>query len=177
MSSFFTTSATDNSAFTVVPGLASGPELPSADQVAIIRQIHMNFVDQHVKELEAARQEKEVEVKSVTEKMEREMEERDEINKRNTVSCIYNNYFGDSNLNNYQEYLREFWNEARSGRKAEADRAFLLDANLAKKTEECNGLTARVAALKKTLACVNVRASGQIQWQLDIDRLTYSKTT
>lgn len=63
--------------------------------------------------------------------------------------------FGRSN--NYQVYLREFWNAERLARKAEADRVILLDANLTKKTEECDALTARIASLKRALVSVNVR--------------------
>ncbi|KJA19780.1 hypothetical protein HYPSUDRAFT_56487 [Hypholoma sublateritium FD-334 SS-4] len=106
----------------------------------VTQQMHVDLVNQYVRDLEAARQEKEAEVKAVTERMERmerETEEMDEITQRN------------------MDYLREFWNEARLGRKVEADRAFLLDANLTKKTEECEGLTARIAMMKRALACAN----------------------
>ncbi|KJA13414.1 hypothetical protein HYPSUDRAFT_59905 [Hypholoma sublateritium FD-334 SS-4] len=152
MSGFPPTPATEHSDF--APGPSSVTPLPTSDGIrctshpggeeeilphTVTQQMHVDLV-QCVRDLEAARQEKEAAVKVATERierMEREGKEMDETTQRN------------------MDYLREFWNEARLGRKVEADRAFLLDANLTKKTDECEGLTARIAIMKRALACAN----------------------
>lgn len=174
MSDCSSTPATEHSDF--APGLGSSTELrPSdgvgctsrtggeeetlqqlRDQMTVTQQMHVDLVNEYVRDLEAARQEKEAEVQAVTERMEREAGEKDEISQRNIVRCIYSYRFSCSN--GYQDHLREFWNEARLGKKTEADRACLLDANLTKKTQECEGLTATIATLKRALAFANVRA-------------------
>lgn len=174
MSDFPSTPATEHS--DVASGMSSATELPPSDgfdcnsrtggeeetgqqqlcdQTTVAEQMHADLVNQYIRDLEEARQKREAEVKAVTERMEREAEEKEEINQRNIVRCIYS--YGFIYSNGYQDYLREFWNEARLGKKMEADRAYSLDASLTKKTEECEGLTATIATLKRALASANVR--------------------
>ncbi len=120
-----------------------------------MHKARVDMLDEHIKDLEMVKLAKEFAINAVKERLEQEMAEKDATNQRSLVRCIY--HFQLSLSNDQQDCVRQFWHEARLGRSVEADRAWKLDANLTKKTTECEDLATTNANLKRVLASVEVR--------------------